>query len=284
MSDVSPFGLLLGGEVERYFAENTDRDSKKLWVFHHIPKTAGSSLANDLGAKFKPRCNLYPGAFGEERTDIIAAKRLDPIVQKFIAIQQEGTYRFAHGHLRRSHLQLLQSSLPNVAPFTMLRDPFDRFISSYRYQQTPKSPNNTAFIRDYPTIESYIESDTGIALNARNTCCKFLAGSPGATFEEARSVLEQDYVFCGLLEAYPLSFAVITTLMGHCSKPTRHDNKTPESVPNDVADPKRYRDRIYEINAEDMKLYDFVRYKINNIEEAMWTQVNIIKNQQTQNV
>jgi hypothetical protein len=270
MQNVTHNSLLLSDDLERYFAENSDRDARKLWVFHHIPKTAGSSLANDLASHFKPRCNLYPGALIEDASELGAEDRHERTIQAFVGIQPERGYRFAHGHLKRSHLQLLQTALPNVAPFTMLRDPFNRIISSYRYQQTAVSPGSDEFIRTYPTFESYLEAESGSALNQRNACCKYLVGSRNASFDEARAILERDYVFCGLLEAYPLSFGVISTLMGKHASPKRHDNKTPELVANEITDPGKYRDEIYLKNQDDYRLFDYVRKNLKEKREKLW--------------
>lgn len=262
--------LLQSGDVERFFTDHSDRGDT-LWIFHHIPKTAGSSLSIELGSYIGPSHNFALDTYAKERSDLTGAERRELAIQHFLTVQQERNFRFAHGHLRRSHIRQLRAALPRVALFTILRDPFARTVSAYRYLQTSMHPGNADFIRQYPTFDAFLQADFGEAVNNRNAMCQYLTGSGAdATFEEAREILEREYVFCGLLEAYPLSFAVVTTLVGRFALPTRHERKTPDIVANEVLDPKSYRRKIYALNAEDVKLFRFVRERLQANRGKLW--------------
>jgi hypothetical protein len=158
-----------------------------------------------------------------------------------------------------------------VALFTVLRDPFARTVSAYRYLQTSMHPGSEDFIQKYPTFDAFLDSDSGEAVNNRNAMCQYLTGrGADATFDEAREILERDYVFCGLLEAYPLSFAVITRLIGNFALPSRHERKTPDRVANEIVDPKSYRKKVYELNTEDAKLFRLVRDRLIADRSRLW--------------
>jgi hypothetical protein len=144
---------LFGSDFQKYF-ENMLKLSP-LWLFIHVPKTAGSSLNGELVPILSPSFHIFVdySRIGERPFGDL----LDDAVDTFIAAAKTKRYSYATGHIRSEHVDRIVAALPEVLPITLLRDPVARFVSDYRYQCSPMHPGHEQFSARHPTIDSYME-------------------------------------------------------------------------------------------------------------------------------
>jgi hypothetical protein len=204
---------LFGSDFQKYF-ENMLKLSP-LWLFIHVPKTAGSSLNGELVPILSPSFHIFVdySRIGERPFGDL----LDDAVDTFIAAAKTKRYSYATGHIRSEHVDRIVAALPEVLPITLLRDPVARFVSDYRYQCSPMHPGHEQFSARHPTIDSYMELPA-----ERNKASGALL--PQALREHGDIVACVDhllatYGFIGIQEQYALSLRLITTLAGEPRRP-----------------------------------------------------------------
>jgi len=232
------------------FASRFQRDGHML-MFHHIPKTAGSSLTRELSLTLPPYQNIHvgPDGHGVDRT------KSDPLAQAVDAfLTEEPTRRFrsASGHLRPKHLQTVREQLPYVSVFTVLRDPVARVISDYRYSSTPKHPPHKEFIAKFPTIEAYLDSE-----QHQNKMWRLVGGRDMS--EDSLKRLYNRYLFFGLVEDLTLHFEFLTSLLGCPKTIATRANVTQASDSNKVDLTPELRSRIEQANSDDVAFYEAIR-------------------------
>lgn len=241
-------------------AEETDGEA--LWLFLHIPKTAGSSFRSALAARLKPEHNInIANLRGVRRRAGAFAQAID----EFLALDKEQRFVFASGHLVMPEIVRIQESLGRpVRLLTMLRDPVQRVISDYRYQRTPAHPAHEAFCAAFPTLESFVDSH-----RSQNKMFRYLA-LPGETVEAATARIERDFSLVGLVEMYPLSVKLCSQLIGPRFPATVSLNVTQNTGDNGVALSDELLDRIRRLNRKDQRLWDHFRKRL-RIREAQAT-------------
>jgi hypothetical protein len=208
------FGGLLGGNA--------------LWLFCHVPKTAGSSLNGELLPLLKPAFHIFIDYAEVDAKPY--AELFDDAVGRFIDAAHLRRYRYATGHILAEHVERIASEVANVRPITLLRDPVARFVSDYRYQRSPMHPGHEAFSAQFPTIEPYLELS-----GEWNKIAAHLL--PQQLREEADPRACADYLiatfaFIGIQELYPLTLRVLTTMAGSPQRPKvfrRLNAATPEN-------------------------------------------------------
>lgn len=210
-------GLLFEKGFESYYEKNRD-DGKALWFFLHIPKTAGSSFATELASLLRPQAQI--GLNYHDRSIPFPVQRQRAVDGFIKRLATEGI-RFAHGHIFYPLVQPIAEAHPDVRIVTMLRNPVKRVISDYRYQCTPAHPLAKDFMAEYPTFESYASSRA-----AQNKLFLFLAKDAKEPVEEVVRRMDREFAFVGLLEMYPLTFRLMTKLLGRSKGPRRHERKT----------------------------------------------------------
>ncbi|MEJ0045490.1 MAG: hypothetical protein WDN04_04640 [Rhodospirillales bacterium] len=203
---------LFSGDFERYFAEAGE--GAPLWLFVHVPKTAGSSLETDLASFLTPYANIEI-----DYTDTTKPYQVlfDEAVQRFIGRHREVPYRFAAGHIVARHTDMLRHAIPELRCFSMLRHPINRIVSDYRYQRSSMNLAREAFIRSTPDFNAYVarkhvHNKTAIALVPRPIV-------EARDIEGAVRYVMENYAFIGLQEMYPLGLRALTTLMGNPRTP-----------------------------------------------------------------
>ncbi len=224
-----------------------------MWVFHHIPKTAGSSLTREMSLTMAPYRNIFvlPGANLEpasgERT------RPDPMMQAvdaFLEARKTQHYLSCSGHMRQNHLRRITEAVPYAKVFTFLRDPTARLISDYRYAKTPKHPPHEEFARRYPTIEAYIDDPSH-----QNKMWRFVRPRNGPPDDTLLSIAFRRYAFFGLVSDLSLHFQFLSALTTCPRRPEARVNVTSDQADNAVALSGELRSRIEQLNAEDFTLY-----------------------------
>jgi hypothetical protein len=241
---------LFAGDFERYFAEAGRGVS--LWVFVHVPKTAGSSVEQDLATFMKPFANVHVDYTDTSKPH---QKLLDEAVERFLARHREKPYRMAAGHLRSRHTELLRAAIPGVRCFSMLRDPIKRLISDYRFQRSRQNVASEVFVATTPDFATYVarkhvHNKAALALVPRPIV---EAGDIGAATEH----LMRNYAFVGLQEQYPLCMLTLTTLLGHQMNPKARARVNTEAENQVLLTPEEAAE-LRRLNAVDVGLFQAV--------------------------
>ena len=203
---------LFARDFDRYFA--CVGAGAPLWLFVHVPKTAGSSMTAEAESILKPSFNIDIDHTDGTRT---YQAKFDAAVQDFIARHAAQHYRFCTGHINARQVEMIQAGIAELRCFTMLRNPMARLVSDYRYQRSAMNTAQAQFIANTPSFEAYVARPhvhNKIALNLAPREM-VLAGDVAGCVD----YITNAYSFVGLQEMYPLSLRVLTTLMGETRTP-----------------------------------------------------------------
>lgn len=235
-----------------------------LWILLHIPKTAGTSLTEELSNYMAPYRNIF---VDYEDLDTPFVQRLSDSVDRFIADLRHKDYRSCSGHLTYDLVARIQLARPEARVVTFLRNPVDRVISDYRYQCSAMHPGSEAFREAFPRIETYVDSKV-----SQNKMAHMIWGSDAfPTTEELIAHAGRQFTFIGLVEMYSLSFSCMLEAMGHPGvQPQAHARKTPDTAETKVAVTPELRDHIASQNLLDQALYDYTRDLLLPQREAWW--------------
>lgn len=228
--------------LELGLSEFIDKNSEPecLWLFVHIPKTAGSSLSKEISRRRKPYRNIHVDYMMQ---DIPHDRQMQHAVDKFIDDARKTKFRSASGHITIEHAREIRAAIPGTKFVSFLRDPVARLVSDFRYARTPRHPPYQRFIAQFPTLDSYIRSP-----ESQNKMSRHLGGSdPNTVFAE--------FDFIGALELYPLSFSIFFQLMGEDAAPRLHERKTEPTADNDVDLTPELAAQITECNQEDTRIF-----------------------------
>lgn len=232
-----------------------------MWVFHHIPKTAGSSLTRELRFCFPPYKNIHYDQFDD---DVDRHEGLAQAVDSFLAEHADRNFRSCSGHLRAKHLRTIRDSVPEARMFTVLRDPVERYVSEFRYMRTSAFPNHQQFVERFADLSDYIE-----APESHNKQWNFVtSANREASLEEIQSIFNR-YSFIALVEQLDDCFEYLTGLTGFPKRPSTHVNKTTTTGDNTVTVTPELRAQILSANAKDAALYDAVTSILTEQRDAM---------------
>jgi|SRR5579871_6707517 len=225
-----------------------------LWIFIHIPKTAGSSFASELSELRRPYRNIHVDY--EDKTTPHDLK-LDRAVDQFIQDNRTTQFRACSGHFTMRHVLRLRQTIPRSRVISILRNPVERVISDFRYARTPAHPPYKEVIKEFPTIEAYVDAPA-----SQNKMFKFLSPDPDIRMAELFDFLDESVSFIGLMEMYPMSFNIVMRLFGLNQLPTSHKRKTEPTKHNQVIRTPELLARIKEANARDFAIFRFVKERL----------------------
>ncbi len=246
-----PFGDLSQG-LDRFIENNAFTD--ELCVFIHVPKTAGSSLGTELARMRKPYVNIHRRYF---YGDTITFSRIEDEIDDAIHDGAIARARACSGHFNWTHAAPIRAARPDARFITFLRDPVARVISDYRYSRTPSHPTYAQTIARFPTIEDYIA-----APETRDKMARFLMPADVISRDQIDAFVSANYAFIGLVERYPLSFNILSRLLGHDRQPAEHKRKTEDIETNAVAMTPELRSVIAAHNPRDQALYDIAHARL----------------------
>ena len=224
---------------------------ENLWVFVHIPKTAGTSFSFEMAKELSPYYNIH---VDYENPEIPYEVQLQGAVDGFIEKGRTIQFCSASGHISIGLAAQIRQAIPSTKLITFLREPVARVISDFRYQRTPAHPPHKEFIEQFPTLTDYAQSP-----DAQNKMFRFLARDPASPLETVLKEMEEDFTFVGLVEMYPMSFNLMFRLFGASKLPVEHRRKTETNDFNIYEDSPELRGRIRKLNELDMALFEHFR-------------------------
>jgi hypothetical protein len=242
---------LVEGDVDRYLRENADNGTD-LWLYIHIPKTAGSSFRSEIAQRLRPQRNIHFKVTADmARSGVSAATRMNLAVDAFIAECRTDRIRFASGHLDMAQAARIRESVSGTRVITMLRHPVPRLVSHYRYARTPIHPTYKDSIARYPTFESFLDDP-----NQHNAMVRTLSRGGGTDVAATIRDMTETFSFVGIYERYEASFSTFFSLLGEDTGPTIYKRKTEDTPDNRISDLASFEERIVALNRADMELYD----------------------------
>lgn len=224
-------------------------------IFHHIPKTAGTTMYGIIDQVERPsRIYTISPRNQEDHAESVAAFRgLDAESKRKIRI------------LRGHDIYGFDKYLPQPCTyFTILREPGARLISSYYHLVGAPAllPERVAFRKNPPTLSEYLEQ--GDIYLGHNSLIKSFVNCPSATgrtsedvFEEALEALEKAYSLVGLVEEFDASVVLSGECFGWNVKGYLSRNVRADPGGRQV-DPSFVR-RHEELNSYDVRFYQAAR-------------------------
>jgi hypothetical protein len=255
---------LFAGDFDRYFAPRGD--AHPLWLFVHVPKTAGSSMQAEMAAIHKPAANIEIDYTESSKPYQVL---FDEAVQRFIAQHQQVPFQFATGHVQARHTEAIRQAIPAVRCFTMLRNPIARIISDYRYQRSDMNLARADFIAKTPDFATYIarpfvHNKTAIALVPR----PIVQAGDGAA---AVDFVMNNFEFVGMQEMYPLCLRALTTLMGNTRAPEAKVRVNTPTEENKVELNAEQEAELRKLNAVDVAIFQALTQKWRAIRDDLRT-------------
>lgn len=239
------------------------------WIFQHIPKTAGTSVAQEMAIRLSPYFNLGAGRIDPNNPP---DDGLSQVVEAFCDRHKVVNFRSASGHLRFHHVRRLRESIPRLRLFTVLRDPVDRVVSEYKYLEASNHPSHREHRAQYPSLESFASDP-----KQQNKMVLFLGGRPKLPAAGVDNLLKRS-VFVGTLETLASDFAFITSISGFPIELNRRSNVTRSGTTKPQASVQEIdRDAIRDQNALDVELYERAVEVRTAIEDDLQTHVRLVR-------
>ena len=207
----------------------------------HIPKTAGISLYTAMANRFGPEHSLrYPRSTEEFK-------------QQFLRLSDEDLHRY---RLISGHFFLpfwLRRDLGGRVVVALVREPVERFLSTYRYTRSWTGHPRHALVRNMSVAEFV---DHCVAETARhNGQCQFLCGS--GNFLAAREMAQKQIDLLGSVEQIALLTNALSERLGvplDLGMENRSVVEHPKRSDLDAA----LISKLESCNAEDCKLWAYV--------------------------
>lgn len=258
---------LFAGRFDTYFSAAQAGDP--LWLFVHVPKTAGSSLNGELQPILSPNHHIFINY--DQLSPSEATQGYDQLfereVDRFIEKARVRRYRYCTGHINAALVQRICDGLPDVRPITILREPVSRYVSDYRYQCSPMHPGNEQFRAEFPTIEHYLrlEGDWNKITATLIPAEVRAAGDAQACADW----LTAHYAFIGMQELYSLSLHALSWFAGVPKRSRVRRRVNDPTADNEVLLTHELQERIRAVNAMDIALYDAVAPRLTSISDAL---------------
>jgi hypothetical protein len=260
---------LFAGRFDAYFAAAHADDP--MWMFVHVPKTAGSSLNGELQPIMSPYHHMFINYAELDPTEATQSYEylFDRVVDRFIERAQAKRFRYCTGHINAAQVKRIAANVPNVRPITLLREPVSRYISDYRYQRSTMHPGHEQFRAEYPRIEDYLRVEG----DWNKIATSLLPPDLRATADVQACVewLTSTYCFIGVQEMYGLCLHALSWFAGvpKRSKVRRRINDpTPD---NEVILSYDLQEEIRERNSLDVGLYDAIGPRFMAISDSLTT-------------
>ncbi len=227
----------------------TTDNSAKLFIFQHIPKTAGSTMHTLLDKRFDNRLGIFASSHDDE--EALRLRNLPEAERQAIDVLK--------GHMPFG----LHRYMPRPAQyFTILRDPVKRIISQYFYiKKNVNNPLHDRLVSDDMSPGQLVESGISVGLN--NGHIRWLLGDLKAEpfgaigpkhLQQAIDNLEQHFITVGVNEMFDQSILVLADKLGW-EKPPYYDRMNTNRKKSTVTDTDI--EIIKQYNEFDIQLYDY---------------------------
>lgn len=243
------FMNLKKGQLKEYI--NKEKDDSALWLFHHIPKTAGSSLVVELSANRPPYINICIDY--SPNISLSYEEKMQNVVESFLEEKTKSKVRSASGHLSVSHFDTIMSQCKRAKAFTYMRHPIKRIISEYNYSCSTAHPSYQIFKEKYPTFEDYINDASSV-----NKHAFYMFGSKDLSPDDAIWQMTQKYHFIGLQDYYSKSFIILSNMLWEGSLPKAKERVAQNTSNKNTVLSEEVMDKIIRDNALDMALFTAV--------------------------
>lgn len=262
------------GDVLTFLRLNRDSRafSTDQWFFVHIPKTAGSSLREEIANAIQPDLNIEVNYKALDPQDWFKDfdQKISERLREVTSSENFSFYRFFSGHLKYRDIAQ-HSAFDSVRLITMLRAPIGRLKSDYRYQISEDNPLHASVKEKYPTFEEFYRDPVN-----HNIIYKYLCRDYDQDVTEAIKFVEDRFTFVGVQEMYPISIRLLFALFGMRAQPQlrlRESAARPESDElkksvDEIAEANNQE--IVNLNSLDFKLYDYFREKLSEQTNDIW--------------
>lgn len=244
----------------------THRNSDAIWLIHHIPKTAGSSLAAEVtsavGADYFINLEADYSAEGANYLSSLG----DLTAMAVEKINSSTPPRVLSGHLGVSHVDSLVAAIPQLKVISFLRHPVARVLSEYNYCSSSRHPLSAQFCATYPDIDAYLATP-----GEMNKAAHMMFGPELTDPVEAVARMKARYTMVGLQERYPASFLLMSSLIWGSALP-----KMRERTAAVKAEPDRdLVARIEKVNQLDLALYEATSREYDRITPEIWDALSV---------
>ena len=233
-----------------------------LFVFQHVPKTAGTSIHHLL--QQLPNNFHWLGDDTEQHS-----------WNAFLQRHYSAPLSVLRGHFKSEHLDDLdRRGLPYQA-VTFVRCPIQQTVSHFRYCHSEGCPNHSYFRETYPDILSFIK----LYLKS-NFSVEYMVGPCGSS-EEALEKINDRFSFVGMTEYYNASMYLLLSSLGldFQVKPranvTKHGESVEELLNDEVLE---YLHREYAI---DIAVFEYFASRYGQIAERVVEHMFSIRGAQT---
>ncbi len=234
--------------------------NKKILVFAHIPKTAGTSLTHLLRINFGTDLMSAAHRLGTYNS-VYQSRDLNRDIRLY------KNCRCITGHCVKPYIDF-GSMEDHLVWFTFLRNPVKRYISHYIHQQESNVDKFKMSLKDWANT-----------YNRRNWMVRMLAGEEN--LEKAKKILSEKIQFMGLTEKFDKSLEMMPSLLNlnmfdiNYGKP-KMSVKNQELKDHIFDNLSSYEEIINRDNELDKALYEFA---INNIWEKqleVYSQIPVV--------
>ncbi|MFK7766501.1 MAG: hypothetical protein AB8B55_04720 [Mariniblastus sp.] len=235
--------------LDKYIAEFKSRNDR-LFVFQHIPKTAGSSVHAELGQ--------LEGGF-----HWLGDQTENGSWDHFEKLNSQKPFRLLRGHMKSHHLDRLDRKDIPYQTASFLRDPFQQTVSHFRYCHSEVCPNFEEYRSKFPDITSFITQYLKPNFSTRYMIGDCHSGN------EALEKIGQRFEFVGLTEYYNTSMFVLMACLGRefHVKPRVNITKSQRSVNELLTDDVRAL--IRRDFAIDLAVYDHFYKQFGSLSERV---------------
>ncbi len=210
-------------------------------LFVHIQKTAGMSLYNSMAQWFGGAHSLRYRRSSEE------------FRQQFLRLTEEEIVRL---RLLSGHFELpfwLQRRLGDRFVISLVREPVERVLSTYRYAKSWEGHRRHEVVRQM-SMADYVDEYVGDA-SRHNWQCRQLCGTDD--FGAARAMAQEHIDLLGAVELMGLFTRTLADELG-VPLETRTDNASPDQRPRREDLDAALVSKLQACNVEDYKLWTYV--------------------------
>lgn len=247
--------LVKAETVQRWqeaIANRATSPKDRFFVFFHIPKTAGITLALILSRNYEPSTLLHIPADDHDLAREL--KNANKLRERINAIA-------GHFHLNSPIYNLVPA---NYIHFTMLRDPIERAISFYYYiRNEPRHPSHEQSrkmsVRDFVHNGTLPETNNGQTRRLSHIGRRYsYRHCPPEVLEMAKQNLNECFTFFGLTEQFDTTLVVLRAMLSWDfpfyvkRNVTENKPKIDEIAAADV-------DCIIDYNQHDIELYSYAK-------------------------